>query len=156
MHMEGESLCRKMMTVLLTLQGNHVFTYHEVDKTTFGSPLQKVIPWKFTYNVTYSFPKRKKAKKKMGKSEPWISEENSWGRNLLDRITKEVIPFLLEKFKITAPIQPCLISSKPQSRLPSLPVQNSALLPLNWIWAFVTKLNGICRHSVSYYQREKT
>lgn len=92
MHVERERLFSRMMTVLLTLQGNNVFTYHEVDKTTSGSPLQKVIPWNFTYNVTYSFPSNKRQEK--GEKEKWKNQSRE-----LQRRTAEVGIFLTGSLK---------------------------------------------------------
>lgn len=82
MHVEGERLCSKMMTVLLTVQGNHVFTHHEVDETAFGTPLQKVIPWKFTYSATYSFPTNKRQEK--GEQEKWQNQSLEFQRRRVE------------------------------------------------------------------------
>lgn len=50
---------------------------------------------------------------------------------------------------LTAPIQPSLASSKPQSRSPSLSLENNTLPVLNLVLAFITKLIGICMPSES-------
>lgn len=80
------------------------------------------------------------------------SSESLWNTyNMLKSCSHLQYPFPSQlPPNLTAPIQPSLASSKPQSRSPSLSLENNALPVLNWILAFITKLNGICMPSESW------